>query len=75
MSEHNWSGWPGAWCLSCGCDDPYEIALADGLIDFIDDPQNPREQLMVIAPEVQEQLNKAMICPEPGSNRFNPYGR
>lgn len=27
MSEHNWSGWPGAYCLSCGAPDPAEDAL------------------------------------------------
>jgi hypothetical protein len=29
MSEHRWSGWPGAWCLDCGAPDPREGA--DGL--------------------------------------------
>jgi len=19
--NHRWSGWPGAWCLDCGCED------------------------------------------------------
>jgi hypothetical protein len=27
--NHRWSGWPGAWCLDCGIEDPVEIALAD----------------------------------------------
>jgi len=31
MSEHRWSGWPGAWCLDCGAPDPREEALADGI--------------------------------------------
>lgn len=25
---HRWSGWPGAWCLDCGCEDPRELELA-----------------------------------------------
>lgn len=29
MKPHHWSGWPGAYCLDCGCDDPLENALAD----------------------------------------------
>lgn len=29
MSEHRWSGWPGAWCLDCGAEDEREICLAD----------------------------------------------
>lgn len=36
---HRWSGWPGAWCLDCGCDDANEIALADGKYDF-DNPDD-----------------------------------
>lgn len=28
--EHWWSGWPGAYCLKCGAEDPTEIALAEG---------------------------------------------
>jgi len=26
---HRWSGWPGAWCLDCGCECPAELELAD----------------------------------------------
>ena len=70
---HRWSEWPGAWCLDCGCDDPYEVALGDNLIDFVDDPESPDGMRMVISPEVQKQIDEAMICPEPGSNRWNPY--
>jgi len=25
MSEHRWSGWPGAFCLRCGAEDVAEI--------------------------------------------------
>lgn len=70
---HRWSGWPGAWCLDCGRDDPYETAIADDLIDFVDDPESTDGIRMVIPDEVQKQLDEDMICPEPGSNRFNPY--
>jgi hypothetical protein len=34
IKEHRWSGWPGAFCLDCGCEDPREIALANG--DYIE---------------------------------------
>jgi hypothetical protein len=27
---HRWSGWPGAFCLDCFCEDPLEQCLADG---------------------------------------------
>jgi len=25
--DHRWSGWPGAWCMDCGCSDPMELAV------------------------------------------------
>ena len=28
QGEPRWSGWPGAWCMWCGCADPNEIELA-----------------------------------------------
>lgn len=30
--KHRWSGWPGAWCLDCGCEDPIEVELANGTV-------------------------------------------
>lgn len=30
MKQHHWSGWSGAYCLDCGCEDPREMMLADG---------------------------------------------
>lgn len=32
-TEHHWSGWPGAFCLHCGADDPMEAAIASGDYD------------------------------------------
>lgn len=55
--EHNWSGWPGAWCLNCGCDDLIELWLAEG-----NDPDDP------IPPEY---LNSEE-CPGP-LDGHNPY--
>ena len=62
MTGHRWSGWPGAWCLDCGCEDPAEIALADGVFE-IDEQGMP---VVIIAASQYE-------CPDPGSNRHNPY--
>ena len=31
--EHHWSGWPGAYCLHCGIEDVWEIAIGRGLYD------------------------------------------
>lgn len=33
MNNHNWSGWPGAYCLNCGAGDPGEDALAHGCLE------------------------------------------
>ena len=63
MTEHRWSGWPGAWCLDCGCEDPREVALADD--DYVMTDEGP---LVAVDAELME-------CKEPGSNRHNPYGR
>jgi hypothetical protein len=30
VTGHQWSGWPGAFCLRCGSGQVLEIALADG---------------------------------------------
>lgn len=30
---HRWSGWPGAFCLKCGCEDRMELAIADGVFE------------------------------------------
>lgn len=30
---HWWTGRPGAHCMRCGCGDPVEEAVADGLLD------------------------------------------
>jgi hypothetical protein len=65
--KHSGSGWPGAWCLDCGCEDPYEIALADGRFVEVPDATSPMG-FRYEFPNVKE-----IECPEPGSNRFNPY--
>lgn len=62
MSGHRWSGWPGAWCLDCGCDDPFEVAEADGLWDL-----NEHGEPVFNPPVVVTE------CAEPGSKRFDPW--
>ena len=64
MSEHAWSGWPGAWCLNCGVEDPRERALAENRMDG--------DGNVILTPEEASSLQN---CPEPGSNRWNPYVR
>lgn len=70
MSEHNWSGWPGAWCLDCGVKDISEEVIACPECDcgYLGSSETlcEKHQAMVVAQRE---------CPEPGSNRFNPYVR
>lgn len=60
--QHRWSGWPGAWCLDCGREDPMETALADGCVD--DEGK--------IHPDAKDRYDFSP-CKEPGSKRFDPY--
>jgi hypothetical protein len=78
MSECRWSGWPGAWCLDCGREDPHELALADGTMCFVcalgpccpcSDPVSCGNLVAVF----QEEHLVSLECSEPGSNRHNPY--
>lgn len=64
MTAHRWSGWPGAWCLDCGCEDPLEAALAHPDTVFDDD-------MNIVSTPVE----LATICLEPGSKRHDPYAR
>lgn len=68
MAEHRWSGWPGAWCLDCGCEDPFETAIATG--NFVEVADESEMGFHYEFPNV-----KATECPEPGSKRHDPYER
>jgi hypothetical protein len=69
MSDHRWSGWPGAWCLDCGIEDPHEIALADGNYIEVEDTTSP------LGFHFEFPNVKIEPCPCPGSNNHNPYNR
>ena len=60
-NEHHWTGWPGAMCLHCGCEDPWEIALADGDIDFDDNGE-----ISINSVELQAKIDKDLVCPSRG---------
>lgn len=75
MTEHRWSGWPGAWCLDCGCEDPVEIALADGTMIEVDDPAAPLGFRYEAPEHLKAEFAAKMVCPEPGSRRHDPYAR
>lgn len=71
VTPHRWSGWPGAWCLDCGINDPYEYCLAG----------NHPECRAVPDKNGYPDVSKCSLhgevpsCSEPGSNRNNPYTR
>lgn len=52
---HWWSGWPGAYCLKCGSEDPMEIAIADNWYDPFTDQWD--------TPEHKAQVQAANLCP------------
>jgi hypothetical protein len=56
MAKHHWSGWPGAFCLKCGSEDPAEAALADGW-----DPED----------EPTPEMIAAGVCPVEGELIWN----
>ncbi len=64
FQHHNWSGWPGAWCLDCGVEDPREVAIAAGA--YTEDAEG-----WPIVNVTREQME----CKEPGRGRFDPYKR
>lgn len=74
MSEHRWSGWPGAWCLDCGIEDATELCIATHSIllicveghDMCEDPNHAQQRCT-------EHVNPP--CSEPGSRRHDPYAR
>jgi len=59
---HRWSGWPGAWCLDCGIEDPLEACVANHEHGVDEDGM----------PDVSK-MCKPGPCPEPGSKRHDPY--
>jgi hypothetical protein len=67
MTDHRWSGWPGAYCLDCGCGDPFEVALAEG--NFIEVADNTEmgfhyEFPNVIAVKCPGSYNMQMVMEE-----------
>jgi hypothetical protein len=66
---HRWSGWPGAWCLDCGIEDPLEVTLSCPDCDIKCGPNDPATDEMC---EAHRKL-VVLSCPQPGSRRFDPY--
>jgi hypothetical protein len=70
MTDHRWSGWPGAWCLDCGCGDPAEDAVCDTAFDVYEGKWDSPEAEAAWQARNSEALAG---CPSPGSNKHNPY--
>lgn len=48
--RHKWSGWPGAYCLRCGSEDPWENAIGCNWYDPITDTwdtEEHRQQVLI----------------------------
>jgi hypothetical protein len=67
MCEHRWSGWPGAWCLDCGMEDPIEIALAEGNYVEVADTTSP------FGFHFEFPNIKQVPCAHPGEGLYDPY--
>lgn len=67
QTGHRWSDWPGAWCLDCGIEDPFEIALAECRWNIV--IENGEETIKFDDDIV------CTSCPCPGAKTFDPYSR
>jgi hypothetical protein len=67
VAAHRWSGWPGAWCLDCGAECAEEVCIGEHEHAHVSaTAENP----MGVEPQC-----RSGPCPEPGSDRHNPYAR
>lgn len=77
LTQHHWSGWPGAFCLKCGCEDPMEQALADGGYDLESILGNHPEDEPEVkgswrSPEDEAKVKAQLTCPVRGVLVWNP---
>jgi hypothetical protein len=47
--------------------------LADDVLEEVDDPTSPMGFSYRVPEHLKAEFDAKMICPEPGSNRHNPY--
>ena len=59
MNIHHWSGWPGAFCLHCGQQDLWEIAIGRGLYDPFNEKWTDTEESNVL----KKIIEKKDKCP------------
>ena len=65
MGNHRWSGWPGAFCMYCGSNDPMEYAIANNWYDPFENKWDTEEHRKI----VEEIANDCPVVPE----GVNPY--
>lgn len=59
--SHRWSGWPGAICMLCGCEDPLESAEN---FPVPDDLSNPTQEEVAAHFAFYESIDKVIgNCP------------
>lgn len=70
---HHWSGWPGAFCMKCGCEDPMEVALGDGLWEPNYDKKPGEEGAIrwLGTPEQLLEIEAKNVCPVRGNLVWN----
>jgi hypothetical protein len=75
MSGHRWSGWPGAWCLDCGCECNLESAICcpDCYVPSCPE-EEAKDSVTRLCPE-HLSTQEATDCTEPGSKRHDPYAQ
>ena len=61
--SHHWSGWPGAYCLKCGAEDPMEIAIGENWYDPCEDRWDSEEH--------RQQCLAANVCSVEGTLRWD----
>lgn len=60
MIQHNYSGWPGAYCLVCGQEDPLELALTCNKCYLPTGPEDEDQEIRLC--DVHKALAK-ISCP------------
>jgi len=69
-TPHNWSGFPGAWCLDCGVECQGELCIADCAMAT---QCELGHEMCDEHPPWKCRVHVSGPCPEPGSGRHNPY--
>lgn len=64
MKEHHWSGWPGAFCLDCGAEDPWEIAVGNNYYDPVDKKWATEDEVREYVERMNQEFNRQISAEE-----------